>query len=186
MCDGSHLGVLQVESSGRLWWIVWGRELPRRSFGVIDDGVRRNPQQPRRKWHASPLITPQVGQPFVEHVRGHIFRGRTVSHPACHERIHALEMQFIQSLKLSRILLRRFHEHSLVASGHRGGHTPIRAFRQTLPCWLWRGLHRSNNITADAEKGYAGASAQTSRTAPNLLLTAYRDVLRSLFLLLTV
>jgi len=142
--DGLHLGVLQVESSGRLWRIVRGRELSRRSFCAINDGVRRNPQQPRRKWHTSPLITRQVSQPFVEHLGGHILRRGPVSHPAGHERIHTFEMQFIQCFEFGRIPLRRFHKHSLVGASRRlPRHTLGRAFRQTLPCRSSCGLHRS-------------------------------------------
>src|SRR6267143_6674262 len=46
MLNGPQLGGLQGGLSGSLSWIVWGRELPRGAFGLIDDGVRRNSQEP--------------------------------------------------------------------------------------------------------------------------------------------
>src|SRR5258708_27101501 len=80
--DCPHLGSLQVGSGGPVRRIVRGRELPRRPFGVVDDSVRRNPQKPRHKWHAAPVITLQAGQRFVKHFRRDIFRGGSLSNAA--------------------------------------------------------------------------------------------------------
>src|SRR5947209_2913834 len=67
MLDSTHLGGLHNRIVRRFLRIVRGRELPRGAFGVIDDGVRRNSQQPSCKWHSAPFITRQVGQRLVKH-----------------------------------------------------------------------------------------------------------------------
>src|SRR6266446_2131554 len=171
MLDGAHLGGLHTEIAGRLWRIVRGRELPRGAFGLIDKSIRRNSQQPRHKWHASPLITRQTGQRLVKHFRRHIFRCAPISRPAGHERIHAFEMQFIQRIKFCWIGLRRLYKQPLVrlpcsgrgpcrrASSRSRRHTSIRVFRRTLPSPSSRGHTRSNNTTVGPEKGYAATSA---------------------------
>src|SRR5438876_9251398 len=113
MLNRAHLGGLHNRIVRRFRRIVWGRELPRGAFGVIDDGVRRNSQQPSHKWNSPPFIIRQVGQRLVKHFRRHIFRACPVPHSACDKRIYTLEMHFVQRIKLRRIGLRRLQEHTL-------------------------------------------------------------------------
>src|SRR6266436_3758623 len=157
-----HLGSLQVGSGGPVRRIVGGRELARGSFGMVDDAVRGNPQQPRHKWHAPPLVTRQAGQRPMKHFRCQIFRGRTLSHAARNERIHALEMQLVQHIKLCRVALRRLHKQALLRLPRR-----TRLLRRAAP--QPRTLaHRSscghlgsNNITIAREKGHASRKARS-------------------------
>ena len=116
MLNRSYLGGLQIEISGGLWRIVRGRELPRGAFELVRDGVRRNPQQPRRKRHSAPLITRQVRQRSVKHFGSQLLSGSPVPHTGSNKRVDPLELQLVQSIEFRRITLRGLHEDPLLGT----------------------------------------------------------------------
>ena len=56
-----------VEMHARIGDIVRQGVFAGRSLEAIDDGVRRDPQQPGREGHSAPLVGLQIGERLVEH-----------------------------------------------------------------------------------------------------------------------
>ncbi len=118
---------------------------PRRPLEAIDDGIRRDSQQPGHEWNAAPFITLQIAERFVKHFRSQVFGGGAIVHATGDEAVNPCEMQFVKCVEFRGVVLRRLDKQALLRLC--GARLLRRSAlgRSTLPSGASGGLHRSVN-----------------------------------------
>src|SRR5580700_5983483 len=71
-------------------------QLSRRTLPPIRNRIGCNPEQPSCKRHTPPFKAPKIRQRFVKYFRGKILSRIAIAYPPRDERVHSIEVEFVE------------------------------------------------------------------------------------------
>src|SRR5205823_14284755 len=95
--------------------------LSRRALPLVVHQIARDPNQPSREWHSTPIEVRQVSQCLMENLRGQVLGVVSIANAAHGKSVHALEIFFVEFDKSGWILLRSFDQEAFFALFARTG-----------------------------------------------------------------